>query len=136
MRKLLSFLLLLTATTTMRALSVQTTNDAMTVTRIDPTDWFVGMKNPQLQLMVYGQGIRDVKSVTTNYPGVTITDVVRLDSPNYLLVYLNIKDAQPGTMTLTFEGQRSKVKGRRSKVKGQRLEGSAWTLLTNSRRAR
>ena len=28
------------------------------IERIDPTDWFVGMKNPELQLMVYGKGIR------------------------------------------------------------------------------
>ena len=24
------------------------------VERIEPTDWYVGMKNPQVQLMVYG----------------------------------------------------------------------------------
>ena len=72
------------------------------VNRIDPTDWYVGMKNPQVQLMVYGQGIRDVASVTTDYPGVTIDSLVRLDSPNYLLVYLNLRDAQPGTMILNF----------------------------------
>ncbi|MBR2777345.1 MAG: cyclomaltodextrinase N-terminal domain-containing protein [Prevotella sp.] len=72
------------------------------VTNIEPTDWFVGMKNPQVQLMVYGPGIRDVQDVTTDYPGVTIDSLVRLDSPNYLLVYMNLRDAQPGTMTLNF----------------------------------
>ena len=72
------------------------------ITRIDPTDWYVGMKNPQVQLMVYGQGIRDVASVTTDYPGVSIDSLVRLDSPNYLLIYLNLRDAQPGTMFLNF----------------------------------
>ena len=25
------------------------------ITRIDPTDWYVGMKDPTLQLMVYGE---------------------------------------------------------------------------------
>ena len=72
------------------------------IDRIEPTDWFVGMKNPTVQLMVYGQGIRDVKDVTTDYPGVTIDSLVRLDSPNYLLVYLNLSNAQPGTMVLNF----------------------------------
>ena len=72
------------------------------VTNIEPTDWYVGMKNPQVQLMVYGPGIRDVASVTTDYPGVTIDSLVRLDSPNYLLIYMNLRDAQPGTMTLNF----------------------------------
>ena len=70
------------------------------INRIEPTDWYVGMKNPTLQLMVYGQGIRDVQDVTTDYPGVSIDSLVRLDSPNYLLIYLNLRGAQPGTMTL------------------------------------
>jgi len=78
------------------------------IDRIEPTDWFVGMKNPTVQLMVYGPAIRDVSRVTTDYPGVVVDSIVRLDSPNYLLVYLNLSDAQPGMMTLQFD--RLKVK--------------------------
>ena len=73
-----------------------------TIQRIDPTDWYVGMKNPSLQLMVYGKNIASVADVTTDYPGVRIDSIVRLDSPNYLLIYLNVREAQPGTMTLQF----------------------------------
>ena len=58
------------------------------VDRIDPTNWFVGMRNPLVQLMVYGKDIAKVKTVTTDYPGVVVDSIVRLDSPNYLLVYL------------------------------------------------
>ena len=72
------------------------------IDRIEPTDWYVGLKNPQVQLMVYGKGIRDVENVSTDYPGVRIDSLVRLDSPNYLLIYMNVKEAQPGTMTLNF----------------------------------
>ena len=75
---------------------------AVTVDRIDPTNWFVGMKNPSLQLMVYGEGISSA-DVTTDYAGVKIDSIVRLDSPNYLLVYLNLEGAQPGEMTLNFK---------------------------------
>ena len=80
------------------------------IDRIEPTDWFVGMRNPQLQLMVYGHGIRDVDNVTTNYPGVSIDSIIRLDSPNYLLLYINVGQAQPGTMALHFSG--GPVKGK------------------------
>ncbi|MBR2291526.1 MAG: cyclomaltodextrinase N-terminal domain-containing protein [Prevotella sp.] len=89
------------------------------IDRIEPTDWYVGMKNPTVQLMVYGKGIRDVASVTTDYPGVTIDSLVRLDSPNYLLVYLNLKGAQPGTMTLKFRGERLEVRGKKIEVQYQ-----------------
>ncbi|MBR7065991.1 MAG: glycoside hydrolase family 13 protein [Prevotella sp.] len=94
MRKLFVFLSILCMATSLKA--------APKIDRIEPTDWFVGMKNPSLQLMVYGQGIRDVAEVTTDYPGVVIDSIVRLDSPNYLLVYLNLRNARPGTMTLSF----------------------------------
>ena len=88
----------------------------VTVDRIDPTDWYVGLKNPSVQLMVYGQGIRDVQQVTTDYPGVKIDSLVRLDSPNYLLIYMNLSGAQPGTMTLVFKG--GTVKG----SKGEKVQ--------------
>ena len=70
--------------------------------RIEPTNWFVGLNDPSVQLMVYGDGIRDAE-VTTDYAGIAIDSLVRLDSPNYLLIYLNTRGAQPGTMTLRFD---------------------------------
>ena len=79
------------------------------IDRIDPTDWYVGMKNPTVQLMLYGKGIAAVSDVTTDYPGVVVDSVVHLESPNYLLVYLNLRGAQPGTMTLTLTANRQKL---------------------------
>ena len=74
-------------------------NAVAKVDKIEPTDWFVGMKNPSLQLMVYGKNIREAE-FSVDYPGVRVDSVVRLDSPNYLLVYLNVKDAKTGIMKL------------------------------------
>ena len=99
----------------------------VTVDRIDPTDWYVGMKNPSLQLMVYGQNIRDVQDVITDYPGVKVDSIVRLDSPNYLLVYLNLHDAQPGTMTLKLiangQKQTAKYQLKAREMKGEERQG-------------
>ena len=83
-------------------------NAAQKIDRIEPTNWYVGMKNPSVQLMVYGKDIRSAE-VSTNYPGVKIDSLVRLDSPNYLLVYMNIKDAQPGTLKLCFKTGKNKT---------------------------
>ena len=94
-----------------------------TVSRIDPTDWYVGMKNPQLQLMVYGSGIRDVKTVTTDYPGVAIDSIVRLDSPNYLLVYLNLSGAKAGTMTLNFDKRKVSYELKQRAMSGAERRG-------------
>ncbi|MBR0259390.1 MAG: glycoside hydrolase family 13 protein [Prevotella sp.] len=114
-------LLLVTAILMANVMMMNAAKQKVTVDRVDPTDWYVGMKNPSLQLMVYGKNIASVTDVTTDYPGVVVDSIVRLESPNYLLVYLNLCDAQPGTMTLTFNGQRSKVEGQKPKAKGQQL---------------
>ena len=84
-------------------------NAAVKIDRIEPTDWYVGLKDASLQLMVYGKDIKTA-DVTTDYPGVKIDSLVRLDSPNYLFVYMNVKDAQPGTMTLLFQQGKQKKK--------------------------
>lgn len=74
---------------------------SITINRIDPTDWFVGMKNPSLQLMVYGEDLGDV-SVTTDYAGVTVDSIVHLQNSKYLLAYLHLQDVKPGVMKLKF----------------------------------
>ena len=100
MKKILTALLLGTTLTM---------NAAVKIDRIEPTDWYVGLKDASLQLMVYGKDIKTA-DVTTDYPGVKIDSLVRLDSPNYLLVYMNVKNAQPGTMTLLFQQGKQKKK--------------------------
>lgn len=82
-------------------------NAAVKIDRVEPTDWYVGMKDPSLQLMVYGEGIREAQ-VSTDYPGVRVDSLVRLDSPNYLLVYLDLSGAKPGEMKLRFTMGKSK----------------------------
>ena len=69
---------------------------------VTPANWFTGLKDASLQIMLTAPGIRDAE-VTTSYGGVKIDSLVRLDSPNYLLVYLNIAGAQPGTMPLSVK---------------------------------
>ena len=105
-------------------------NAANKIDRIEPTDWFVGMKNPQVQLMVYGKDIRTA-DVTTDYPGVRIDSLVRLDSPNYLLVYMNVKDAQPGTMNLRFNGKGVKQTVKYA-LKARKMRGEDHKGFTNA----
>ena len=96
---------------------------AVKIDKIEPANWFVGMKNPQLQLMVYGKDIASVKSVTTDYPEVRIDSVVRLDSPNYLLIYMNLQGAQAGEMTLYFDKQKVRYPLREREMSGDKRMG-------------
>ena len=93
------------------------------VTRIDPTNWFTDMQDPTLQLMVYGKDIK-FADVTTDYPNVKIDSLVRLDSPNYLLVYLNLKGAKPGEINLTFSNKNGKKTIRKYQLKAREMAGT------------
>ena len=81
------------------------------ISRIEPANWYVGMKDASLQLMVYGKEVGK-STVTVSYPSVRIDSIVPLQSPNYLLIYLDITGAKAGEMTLTFtnKGGKTKVK--------------------------
>ncbi len=105
-------------------------NAAPKIDRIEPANWFAGMKNASLQLMVYGQGI-GAADVTTDYPGVAVDSIVRLDSPNYLLVYLNLSGAQPGTMQLKFGVGRKTLK-KAFELKAREMAGEAHRGFTNA----
>ena len=96
---------------------------APNVTRIDPTNWFVDMQDPTLQLMVYGKDIK-FADVSTDYPNVKIDSLVRLDSPNYLLIYLNLKGAKPGEITLTFSNKNGKKTIKKYQLKAREMAGS------------
>lgn len=105
-------------------------NAAVNIDRVEPTNWYAGMKNPSLQLMVYGKGIKQA-NVSTDYAGVKVDSVVRLDSPDYLLVYLNLQGAQPGTMKLNFE-QGGKKKQVNYEIKRRNMPGEARQGFTNA----
>ncbi|WP_281626307.1 glycoside hydrolase family 13 protein [Segatella salivae] len=97
MKKIIISLALILSSMTMQA--------ATKIDHIEPENWYVGMKNSSLQLMVYGKNIRDSR-VSVDYPGVKIDSLVRLDSPNYLFVYLNLSGAKPGNMLLNIDGKK------------------------------
>jgi len=86
----------------MFAMNTQAVNNSVHVDKIDPPCWFVDMKNSSLQLMVYGENISS-SDVTMDYPGVSLQSVVKLESPNYLLIYLTVThEAKPGIIQLVF----------------------------------
>jgi neopullulanase len=71
--------------------------------RVEPLNWWVGMKNPNLQLLINAEGIGET-TPAINYPGVTIKKVTKGDSKNYLFVDLVIaKTARPGAFSIQFK---------------------------------
>ena len=70
-------------------------------TRVEPPFWWADMHHTELQIMVYGKDISATR-VEINQPGVVLREVVKLDSPNYLFLYLDLSDAAPGSFPINF----------------------------------
>jgi len=95
---------------------------AVNITRMEPSFWWAGMKNLELQIMVYGENIGQSEVVVTS-PGVTIQKLVKADSPNYLFVYLDLQHAQPGLVQLRFtQGTKKKTVQYELKARTQTAE--------------
>ena len=59
------------------------------ISRIEPPSWWAGMKNPNLQLMLFGTNLKGSK-VITKEKGIKIISVENADSPDYLFVNIYI----------------------------------------------
>lgn len=73
------------------------------IRHLEPPCWWVGMKHPNLQLMVHGQGIGQLQPVIRQ-KGIKIDSIARTGNPNYLFIYLTIgKKVQPGSFEILFQ---------------------------------
>ena len=73
------------------------------INHVEPLNWWVGMKNQTLQILINGN---DVGATTPqiNYAGVNIKKIKKGDSKNYLFIDLLIaKKTLPGTFTIDFK---------------------------------
>jgi len=104
MKKILSFPAIIMVITAFSSFAA-----AQKIDRIEPPSWFTGMKETALQLMVYGKEIGSF-NVTTDYPGVKVTSLVKTDNPNYLFINLDIgSQAVPGDIRFTFSSGKLKL---------------------------
>ena len=57
------------------------------ITKVEPPFWWEGMKNSSLMITLYGDNLHEYD---VNSESINVIDVVRLDNPNYLFVYLDL----------------------------------------------
>lgn len=82
-----------------------------------PMHWWIGMKNPNLQLMVHSEKIADkipmIKMSAAGMKladGITLTKIERVENPNYIFLDLVIdKNAKAGKRVFSFGSGANKV---------------------------
>lgn len=102
MKKLFALLLVVSA--------LPLTAQVPDIQKVEPPNWWVGMKYNQIQVLVYGKNIASA-TPSLQYPGVTLTGTEKTENPNYLFLSIRIDPtAQAGNVPITFaNGKKKKV---------------------------
>jgi glycosidase len=73
------------------------------ISRIEPANWWVGMKLNQITLLVYGTDIQNLEP-QIKYSGVKIIKTEKVENPNYLFVTIDISpQTKAGTAKIEFQ---------------------------------
>ena len=90
------------------------------------------MKNPHVQLLIYGNDIGEYKP-STNHPGVKIEKTIRVENSNYLFIDLIIeKGAQPGAVKIDFSTNNQVVESHEWEIRQRRQKGEEYIGFDNS----
>lgn len=77
--------------------------------RVEPPNWWAGMKSRDLQLMVHGENI-STTDVSLDYPGVELEAVTKVENPNYLFIDLKLaEEVRPGKFDIHFKAGKKEI---------------------------
>ncbi len=100
------------------------TSEGQKIERVEPPFWWTGMKNPELQLLVYGNNIGHL-APSIDYQGVKLRKTVRVKNSNYLFINLEFtQNAKPGEFDIQFKDGNEIVASHSYQIKS-RETGSA-----------
>ncbi len=86
-------------------LVVSTKSFAIDMLGVYPTHWWVGMKNPKLQLILHGEKIGLFTKFVSNNPAIKIEKISKAESKNYVFLDLHISSAaKAGVFKINMSG--------------------------------
>jgi Glycosidases len=75
---------------------------AGSVKKVEPAFWWAGMQNTELQVLLYGDDIARY-NVSITSAAVKLKETVLLENKNYLILYLDTKDARPESFEIVLQ---------------------------------
>ena len=80
------------------------------VNKIEPPNWWSGMKYNKIQLMIYGENLTDIKAVSENEK-LKVNKVHKITNSSYAFVDIEVSpDAKPGLYELTLRNEKGETK--------------------------
>ncbi|MDM1553431.1 glycoside hydrolase family 13 protein [Chryseobacterium indologenes] len=75
--------------------------------KVEPAFWWKGMKNTELQILVYGKGIAD-KEISLS-DGVQIKNIQKVENPNYIFITVNTDEINVPKFTINIKKDKKKL---------------------------
>uniref|UniRef100_UPI0035A1A047 cyclomaltodextrinase N-terminal domain-containing protein n=1 Tax=Prevotella heparinolytica TaxID=28113 RepID=UPI0035A1A047 len=82
---------------------------SLTIDHVHPLHWWTDMKQTELQILLHGKGVGKCQ-VALNAQGVTLLRTETTTNPNYLLLYVDTRNAAPQTFHIQLRGKGVKAK--------------------------
>ncbi|WP_300691337.1 glycoside hydrolase family 13 protein [Chryseobacterium sp.] len=90
--------------------------------KVEPAFWWKGMKNPELQILVYGKGVAN--NEVTLSDGIQIKNIQKVENPNYLFITVNTNEINVSKFTINIKNGKKNIGSYSYELK-QRNSGSA-----------
>ena len=75
------------------------------IQHVEPLNWWVGMKNPNLQLLIHGKNI-STYTPKISHKGLIVNKISKVSNPNYLFIDLSVSpQTKAGDVEIVFENK-------------------------------
>ncbi len=92
------------------------------IQKVEPAFWWKGMKNPELQILVYGKDIANYAVELSD--GIKVKDLTKTENPNYVFITVNTDEVNKSSFKINFKNRNKTVYSYNYELK-QRKENSA-----------
>ena len=90
--------------------------------KVEPAFWWHGMKNPDLQILVYGKDISKYQVELSD--NIQVKDLTKTENPNYVFITINTDEVQKPSFKINFKNGKKTVDSYTYELK-KRKPGSA-----------
>ena len=78
------------------------TLQATSLQKVEPAFWWAGMRNPELQILLYGENIAS-SEVSLSAEDVHLKRIVKPGNTDYLLLYVDLSKSVPQTFDIVLQ---------------------------------
>jgi glycosidase len=92
------------------------------IQRVEPPFWYVGMHNPELQILFYGKNIAENDVAVSNK--ISITNIQKTENPNYVFVTIDTKNVSAQDFVFSFSKNKKTVFTHKYSLKQRRANSA------------